>query len=62
MRLVIGEIIDSAQDAFIQGSAIVDNIHIAQELLRKYARKKDRLDVFLRWTFKRLMIQCTVTP
>lgn len=40
LRRVIGSLIDDAQAAFIQGRSIVDNIHIAQELLRKYARKR----------------------
>lgn len=32
-------VVDHAQATFIPGSSIVDNIHLAQELLRKYARK-----------------------
>ncbi|XP_073039156.1 uncharacterized protein, partial [Primulina eburnea] len=37
---VVGSLIDEAQAAFIRGRSIVDNIHLAQELLRKYARKR----------------------
>lgn len=40
MRSVVGKLVDGAQAAFIQGRSIVDNIHLAQELLRKYARKR----------------------
>ncbi|XP_073049677.1 uncharacterized protein [Primulina eburnea] len=36
----IGELIDGAQAASVQRRSIVDNIHLAQELLRKYARKR----------------------
>lgn len=36
---VIGGIIDPAQAAFIKERSIVDNIHLAQELFRKYNRK-----------------------
>lgn len=39
IRPVIGVITDPAQTAFIQGRCIVDHIHLAQELLRKYNRK-----------------------
>ncbi|XP_073279533.1 uncharacterized protein [Primulina huaijiensis] len=38
MRRVIGGIVNEAQASFIQGRSIVDSIHVAQELLRKYAR------------------------
>lgn len=34
------DIVDGSQSAFIHGRSIVDNIHLAQELLRKYARKR----------------------
>ncbi|XP_073049432.1 uncharacterized protein [Primulina eburnea] len=37
----MGEIVDDAQTAFIKDRSIVDNIHLAQELLRKYARKRE---------------------
>ncbi|XP_073021246.1 uncharacterized protein [Primulina eburnea] len=39
LRQVIGNLVDGAQAGFIEGRSIVDNIHLAQELLRKYARK-----------------------
>lgn len=40
LRQVIGGLIDKAQSAFIADRSIVDNIHLAQEILRKYARKR----------------------
>ena len=40
MANVMGILLDPAQVAFIKGRSIGDNIHIAQELLRKYARKR----------------------
>lgn len=40
MRTVIGGFIDKAQTVFIAYRSIVDNIHLAQEILRKYARKR----------------------
>lgn len=39
LRLIIGDIVDPAQTAFIKDRSIVDNIHLAQELFRKYNRK-----------------------
>lgn len=39
LSAVIGGIIDPAQAAFIKDRSIVDNIHLAQELFRKYNRK-----------------------
>lgn len=39
LRSVIGDIVDPAQSAFIKDRSIVDNIHLAQELFRKYRRK-----------------------
>lgn len=35
----IDTIIDAAQGAFVKGRSIADNIHLVQELLRKYNRK-----------------------
>lgn len=32
--------VDLGQASFIEGRSIVDNIHLTQELLRKYARKR----------------------
>ncbi|XP_073051210.1 uncharacterized protein [Primulina eburnea] len=40
LAAVVGHLVDGAQAAFIRGHSIVDNIHLAQELLRKYARKR----------------------
>lgn len=37
---IIGDIVGEAQTAFIKDRSIVDNIHLAQELFRKYGRKK----------------------
>lgn len=36
----MGSIIDQAQAAFIQGRNLPDNVQLAQELLRKYGRKR----------------------
>lgn len=39
LRLVIGEILDPTQTTFLKDRSIVDNIHLAQELFRKYNSK-----------------------
>lgn len=39
LSMVLGIIVDPAQTAFIKDRSIVDNIHLAQELFRKYTRK-----------------------
>lgn len=39
LRVIIKDIVDPAQTAFIDDRSIVDNIHLAQELFRKYNRK-----------------------
>ena len=37
---VLGDIIDPAQSAFVKGRSMIENIHLMQELLRKYNRKR----------------------
>lgn len=37
---VLPFIVDSAQSTFIQGRSMVENIHLAQELMRGYSRKR----------------------
>lgn len=37
---VLNSIVDHAQSAFIEGRNLSDNIHLVQELLRKYSRKR----------------------
>lgn len=39
LSLVIGDIVNPTQTAFLKDRSIVDNIHLAQELFRKYNRK-----------------------
>ncbi|XP_073294463.1 uncharacterized protein [Primulina huaijiensis] len=39
LKIVIDGLVDEAQTGFIEGRSIVDNIHLSQELLRKYASK-----------------------
>lgn len=46
-------LLDPMQATFVQGRSIVVNIHLAQELLRKYARKRISHIACLKWTFKR---------
>lgn len=36
LATVLDSIIDPAQGAFVKGRSIADNIHLVQELLRKY--------------------------
>jgi len=45
---ILSSLVDQAQSAFIQGRSMVDNIHLVQELLRKYNRKR----VSPRWLAK----------
>lgn len=40
MVAMMDNILDSAQIAFVKDRSIVENINLAQELLRKYARKR----------------------
>ena len=40
MASILPGIIDQAQSAFIQGRSMLENIHLAQELVSKYARKR----------------------
>ena len=40
LRPVLGGIIDPAQSAFMEGRSMIENIHLVQELLRKYNRKR----------------------
>ena len=37
---VLGSIIDLSQSAFVEGRSMIENIHLVQELLRKYNRKR----------------------
>lgn len=37
---VLGSIIDESQAAFIKGRSLIENVHLAQELLRQYNRKR----------------------
>lgn len=37
---VINSLLDPAHAAFVKDRSVVENIHLAQELLRKYARKR----------------------
>lgn len=40
LRWVMGSILDQAQVAYVDDRSIVENIHLVQELLKKYARKR----------------------
>ncbi|XP_022853935.1 uncharacterized protein LOC111375367, partial [Olea europaea var. sylvestris] len=40
LRPILGDIVDQAQTAFIEGRSMMQNIHLAQELLRQYNRKR----------------------
>lgn len=59
LRLVIGDIVDPAQTAFIKDRSIVDNIHLAQELFRKYNRKGLQLAAYSRLIYKKPMTPST---
>jgi len=37
---LLGSVIDKAQSAFIHGRSLAENVQLAQELLRKHARKR----------------------
>jgi len=37
---VLGGIIDHSQSAFVEGRSMIENIHLVQELMRKYNRKR----------------------
>ncbi|XP_022867239.1 uncharacterized protein LOC111386969 [Olea europaea var. sylvestris] len=40
LRPILGDIVDQAQTAFIECRSMTENIHLAQELLRQYNRKR----------------------
>jgi len=40
LAMTLDSIIDQAQSAFVQGRSMADNIHLAQEILRGYNRKR----------------------
>jgi len=40
LRPVLGGIINLSQSAFVEGRSMIENIHLVQELLRKYNRKR----------------------
>ncbi|XP_022852083.1 uncharacterized protein LOC111373750 [Olea europaea var. sylvestris] len=48
-------IIDNAQAAFVKGRSMVENVHLAQELLKQYNRKRVSQDAFLRSISERHM-------
>lgn len=41
MLPLLNKLVNGAQSAFISGRNVVDNIHLAQELMRGYANKKN---------------------
>ncbi|XP_022865107.1 uncharacterized protein LOC111384987 [Olea europaea var. sylvestris] len=40
LRPILGTIVDQVQVAFVEGRSMTENIHLAQELLRQYNRKR----------------------
>lgn len=40
LGMVLPVIVDKAQSAFVQGRSMVENIHLAQEIMRGYGRKR----------------------
>ncbi|XP_022899293.1 uncharacterized protein LOC111412589 [Olea europaea var. sylvestris] len=40
LRPILGDIVDQAQAAFIEGRNMTENIHLTQELMRQYNRKR----------------------
>lgn len=40
LRPILGNIVDHAQAAFVEGRSMIENIHLAQELMRQYNRKR----------------------
>lgn len=40
LRPILGSIVDQAQSAFVEGRSMMENIHLAQELMRQYNRKR----------------------
>ncbi|XP_022858589.1 uncharacterized protein LOC111379447 [Olea europaea var. sylvestris] len=40
LRLILGNIVDHAQATFVEGRIMMENIHLTQELMRQYNRKK----------------------
>ncbi|XP_022869849.1 uncharacterized protein LOC111389190 [Olea europaea var. sylvestris] len=40
LRPILGDIVDQARVAFIEGRSMTKNIHLSQELMRQYNRKR----------------------
>ena len=40
MAMILPLIVDEAQSAFVEGRSMLENVHMAQELISKYARKR----------------------
>ncbi|XP_022843314.1 uncharacterized protein LOC111366856 [Olea europaea var. sylvestris] len=40
LKPMLDSIVDQAQSAFVEGRSMIENIHLAQELLRQYNRKR----------------------
>ncbi|XP_022849628.1 uncharacterized protein LOC111371725 [Olea europaea var. sylvestris] len=48
LRPILGNIVDHAQATFVEGRSMVENIHLAQELMRQYNRKRVAPRCFLK--------------
>ncbi|KAK4385655.1 hypothetical protein Sango_2689500 [Sesamum angolense] len=55
ISLVLEHLIDSSQVALIGGRNIIDNIFLAQEMVRQYSRKRIHLFVLLTSTYVKLL-------
>lgn len=40
LESIHGSIVDQAQEAFVEGRSMMENIHLVQELLSQYNRKR----------------------
>ncbi|XP_022853499.1 uncharacterized protein LOC111374969 [Olea europaea var. sylvestris] len=70
LRPILGDIVDQAQAAFIEGRSMMENIHLVQELMREYNRKRlvgdflksalEGLNFPLR--FVQWIMECITTP
>lgn len=54
---ILPSLIDKTQSAFVKGRSIVENIHLAQEIIRGYIRKEQPLSVHLNLTSAKPMTQ-----
>lgn len=58
---ILGHIIDNAQSAFVEGRNMIDNIHLSQELLRNYSKRRVSPRCLVKVDLKKALIRSAGT-